>query len=158
MTPPAPEILAQLETLELDPARPLIISDADEVLLRFMAQLEHFLEKRGLWIDLGNFAISGNIKSLETNEPVEVPDLIDEFFDAETRDIHQANLLPRALCTGPGRRGVAEISVQSTQPAANAPYSVSVNDADSFGRTAYRRRPAAPAALDSSCARHRVSP
>ena len=116
MTPPAPEILAQLETLELDPARPLIISDADEVLLRFMAQLEHFLEKRGLWIDLGNFAISGNIKSLETNEPVEVPDLIDEFFDAETRDIQPTSGAAQSLETLAVR---AQIIVLTNLPAKN---------------------------------------
>ena len=116
MTPPAPEILTQLETLDLDPSRPLIISDADEVLLRFMAQLEHFLEKQGLWIDLGNFAISGNIKSLETNEPVEFPDLIDEFFDAETRDIQPTSGAAQSLETLAAR---AQIIVLTNLPAKN---------------------------------------
>ena len=116
MTPPAPEILTQLETLDLDPSRPLIISDADEVLLRFMAQLEHFLEKKGLWIDLGNFAISGNIKSLETNEPVEFPDLIDEFFDAETRDIQPTSGAAQSLETLAAR---AQIIVLTNLPAKN---------------------------------------
>ena len=116
MTPPAPEILSQLETLDLDPRRPLIISDADEVLLRFMAQLEHFLEKRGLWIDLGNFAINGNIKSLETNEPVEFPDLIDEFFDAETRDIQPTSGAAQSLETLAAR---AQIIVLTNLPAKN---------------------------------------
>ena len=116
MTPPAPEILVQLETLDLDASRPLIISDADEVLLRFMAQLEHFLEKRGLWIDLGNFAINGNIKSLETNEPVEFPDLIDTFFDAETRDIQPTEGAAQSLETLAAR---AQIIVLTNLPAKN---------------------------------------
>ena len=116
MTPPAPEILTQLETLDLDPSRPLIISDADEVLLRFMAQLEHFLEKKGLWIDLGNFAISGNIKSLETNAPVEFPDLIDEFFDSETRDIQPTSGAAQSLETLAAR---AQIIVLTNLPAKN---------------------------------------
>lgn len=116
MTPPAPEILSQLEMLDLDSRRPLIISDADEVLLRFMAQLEHFLEKRGLWIDLGNFAINGNIKSLETNEPVEFPDLIDEFFDAETRDIQPTSGAAQSLETLAAR---AQIIVLTNLPAKN---------------------------------------
>ena len=68
---PHPDILVQLETLTIDPKRPLIISDADEVLLRFMARLEHYLDQQGLWIDLNNFAISGNIKSKSDNQPVE---------------------------------------------------------------------------------------
>ena len=116
MTPPAPEILTQLEMLDLDPSRPLIISDADEVLLRFMAQLEHFLEKQGLWIDLGNFAIRGNIKSLETNEPVEYPDLIDEFFDAETRNIQPTSGAAQSLETLAKR---AQIIVLTNLPAKN---------------------------------------
>lgn len=87
---PHPDILSQLETLEIDPARPLIISDADEVLLKFMARLEYYLETQGLWIDLNNFAISGNIKSRETNEPVDVPNMIDDFFASQTRHIEAA--------------------------------------------------------------------
>ena len=116
MTPPAPEILSQLEMLDLDSRRPLIISDADEVLLRFMAQLEHFLEKRGLWIDLGNFAINGNIKSLETDEPVEFPNLIDEIFDAETRDIQPTSGAAQSLETLAAR---AQIIVLTNLPAKN---------------------------------------
>ena len=39
------EISNQIETLELDPDRPLVISDADEVLLQFMRQFEIYLDK-----------------------------------------------------------------------------------------------------------------
>ncbi|MBE8191503.1 MAG: hypothetical protein HAW65_04770 [Alphaproteobacteria bacterium] len=81
---PSEEILTQLQDLSLDPNRPLIISDADEVLLHFMERLEHFLERKGLWIDLTKFAISGNIRSRETNELVEVPNLVEDFFATET--------------------------------------------------------------------------
>ncbi len=81
------ETLEQLQDLRIDRQRALIISDADEVLLRFMERLEHFLEQQGLWIDLSNFAISGNIKSRTTNEVVSKPNLIDDFFDSETRNI-----------------------------------------------------------------------
>ncbi|CAI8399070.1 MAG: Uncharacterised protein [Rhodobiaceae bacterium UBA7378] len=116
MSSPAPEILAQLETLELDASRPLIISDADEVLLKFMAQLEHFLDKHGLWIDLDNYAISGNIKSRETNEPVEFPDLIDAFFDAETHAIQPTIGAAQSLETLAAR---AQIIVLTNLPAKN---------------------------------------
>ena len=89
MTPMAvrPEILAQLETLDVAPDRPLIISDADEVLLRFMERMEHWLEARGLWIDLDRYAITGNIRSRETDEVVEIPNILDEFFAVETAHI-----------------------------------------------------------------------
>ena len=87
---PHDDILLQLRELEIDPDRPLIISDADEVLLKFMARLEHYLQTKGLWIDLTRFAISGNIKSIETNEPVEVPNMIDDFFATQTLHIEAA--------------------------------------------------------------------
>ena len=87
----APEIISQLEALSLDAARPLIITDADEVLLKFMERVEVYLESQGLWIDLQNFGLSNNIKSRETNEPVQMPTLIDDFFAAETPHIEAAD-------------------------------------------------------------------
>lgn len=84
------DTLQQLETLSLDATGPLIITDADEVLLKFMQRVEHYLETLGLWIDLSSFALSSNIKSRETNEPVQVPTLIDDFFASETPHIEAA--------------------------------------------------------------------
>lgn len=80
-----PEIEAQLNTLTLNPDRPLIVSDADEVLLHFMQALENYLDRQGLWINLNNFAISGNIRSKKTDEVVEIPTLLDDFFADSTR-------------------------------------------------------------------------
>jgi len=94
---PHDDILLQLRDLEIDPERPLIISDADEVLLKFMARLEHYLETKGLWIDLTRFAINGNIKSIETNEPVEVPNMIDDFFATQTLHIEAAQGAAQAI-------------------------------------------------------------
>jgi hypothetical protein len=89
--------MAQLETLALDPNRPLIISDADEVLLKFMQRVEVYLESQGLWIDLQNFGLSNNIKSRATDEPVKVPTLIDDFFAAETANIEAADGAAQSL-------------------------------------------------------------
>ena len=86
----APEIMDQLQALEVHADKPLIITDADEVLLKFMQRVEHYLDSIGLWIDLSSFALSSNIKSKETNEPVKVPTLIDDFFAAETAHIEAA--------------------------------------------------------------------
>lgn len=94
---PHQDILVQLVELDIDPSRPLVISDADEVLLQFMARLEHYLETQGLWIDLANFAIRGNIKSIATNEPVEVPSLIDDFFASQTLHIDVAPGASKAI-------------------------------------------------------------
>ncbi|MDF1686033.1 MAG: hypothetical protein ACJAVO_002788 [Parvibaculaceae bacterium] len=85
-----PLVLEQLQSLSLDPARPLIISDADEVLLKFVAGLETYLQGRDMWLDLQSFALSGNIKRKNTNEIIateEVPDLLSDFFAAATGDL-----------------------------------------------------------------------
>ena len=80
------EIINQCNELTLDPKRPLIISDADEVLLQFMVQFEHYLDTRDLWIDLQSFKLKGNIKYKNTDNPADVkmPDLLDSFFESET--------------------------------------------------------------------------
>jgi hypothetical protein len=74
--------------VELDPNRPLIISDADEVLLRFIASFERYLERRSCYLDLKSFRIHGNIKRMPSGEAVpdeQVTELIASFFASETR-------------------------------------------------------------------------
>ena len=110
----APEIMSQLEALSLHEERPLIITDADEVLLRFMERVEHYLDTLGLWIDLSSFALSTNIKSKETNEPVKVPTLIDDFFAAETAHIEAAHGAADALAS---LSELAQIVVLTNLPA-----------------------------------------
>lgn len=110
----APEIMSQLEALSLQKDRPLIITDADEVLLRFMERVEHYLDTLGLWIDLSSFALSTNIKSKETNEPVKVPTLIDDFFAAETAHIEAAHGAADALAS---LSELAQIVVLTNLPA-----------------------------------------
>lgn len=80
------EISNQIETLELDPDRPLVISDADEVLLQFMRQFEIYLDRNDMWIDLRSFRLQGNIKYKGSDEAVDMTNrnIIDDFFAAET--------------------------------------------------------------------------
>lgn len=80
------EISNQIETLELDPDRPLVISDADEVLLQFMRQFEIYLDRNDMWIDLSSFRLQGNIKYKGSDETVDMTNrnIIDDFFAAET--------------------------------------------------------------------------
>ena len=112
----APETMQQLQALTLDASRPLIITDADEVLLRFMQRVEHYLDSIGLWIDLSSFALSSNIKSKETDEPVQVPTLIDDFFAAETANIDAA---PGAAAALAKLSAEAQIVVLTNLPAAH---------------------------------------
>ena len=57
-----PDVLAQADRITLDPMRPLILSDADEVLVQFASVLDEFLHENELYLDLVSFALTGNIK------------------------------------------------------------------------------------------------
>jgi hypothetical protein len=83
---PHPDAILTLSeaTALLDPARPLIVSDADEVLLQFIAGLETFLQANGARLELTSFALTGNIKDLATGLPVtqeDVARLLRLFFE-----------------------------------------------------------------------------
>lgn len=81
---PLPDMTArQIAETEIDSARPLIITDADEVILQFVRPLEDFLDARGLYLDISSFRLSGNVK--RRNDDVALPHeevmaLIGEFF------------------------------------------------------------------------------
>jgi len=75
-------------TQSIDPRRPLIICDADEVLVQFMRGLERFLGRHGYRLDLTSFRIHGNVRHKETGETVrdeDVTRLISSFFASDTR-------------------------------------------------------------------------
>ncbi len=86
--------------VKLDPARPLIICDADEVLLRFLVGLEGFLERNGCYLDLTSFRIHGNVKHQSTREAVAddaVTKLIGDFFASDTRHLQPVDGAAEAL-------------------------------------------------------------
>eukprot|EP00439_Symbiodinium_sp_Y106_P089574 s1_g2110.t1 len=96
------DVREALNKLHLDPTQPLIISDADEVLLQFVAGLEGYLERQGLWLDLQTFALSGNIKRKDTNEPVpmeQTPDILSGFFKSEAGNLTAVDHAADALRT-----------------------------------------------------------
>ena len=77
-----PTWYADAATVPLDPARPLLIVDADEVLLRFAEGFDRFLQARDLYLDLVSYRLHGNVKRREDQTPildVEVTGLLDEF-------------------------------------------------------------------------------
>ncbi len=84
----------------LDPTRPLIICDADEVLLRFLLGLERFLERNGCYLDLTSFRIHGNVKHRASREAVAdetVTKMIAEFFASDTRHLEPVEGAAAAL-------------------------------------------------------------
>ena len=82
--------------LKLAPDRPLIICDADEVLVQFLVGLERFLLRNNRKLILKSFAIHGNVVDASTGETIthdEVTRLLKEFFQHDT---HQLDPVPGA--------------------------------------------------------------
>lgn len=83
-------VAAQLAGLTLERDRPLIVSDADEVLFAFMAGFERYLHAQGLYFDWRSFALTGNVRRREGDEAVpaeEMPALLHGFFDTSTESL-----------------------------------------------------------------------
>jgi hypothetical protein len=84
------EVLPQLAKLAIDPHRPLIISDADEVLFNFMIGLEGLLLSQELYFDWSSFALTGNIRRITDKQPIsqdEVGRLLSDFFKHRCVDL-----------------------------------------------------------------------
>lgn len=79
-------VLAQLEALSLDPGRPLIAVDADEVLVHFARHLADHVAAQGYRMRLTEYRLEGAIRDAATGEPVPFDGaiaLIGRFFAEE---------------------------------------------------------------------------
>jgi len=66
----------------LERGRPLVIVDADEVVLRFVDGFDRYLRRHGLYLDLGSYRLHGNVKRIDDDTTVldvEVTALLEEF-------------------------------------------------------------------------------
>ncbi len=82
----SPHDIPQLFT----PDKPILIVDADEVLLQFVKHLEAYLIQKGYELRLQTFGLTGNIYRLRSDMAVEgkeVSSLIADFFQACIDDI-----------------------------------------------------------------------
>jgi hypothetical protein len=69
-------------TVPVRSGRPLLIVDADEVLLAFARGFDVFLQRHGCYLDLVSYRLHGNVRRREGNEAlinIEVTALLDEF-------------------------------------------------------------------------------
>jgi hypothetical protein len=108
-----PEVAGQLDDLALDPDRPLIVCDADEVLLQFVRGLEVFLHAQDMWLDLTTYALTGNIKRRAGDVPVEAPEvqrLLGRFFAERTGHLEPVEGAAAALAALAGRADVLVLS------------------------------------------------
>ena len=90
------DVRVQIDALTMKRGHPIIVSDADEVLIQFISGLEKYLDTQGLWLDLQSFMLTGNIKyraSGEVLDKAEMPRLIQDFFASEA---HQLIAVPGA--------------------------------------------------------------
>ena len=88
MTDPRASAIA--ETIDIDPSKPLLIVDADEVLFQFMAAFLTFIEDKGHTFVFRSYALAGNVLTRKDGPPLErqtVSDLVTEFFEKRTREI-----------------------------------------------------------------------
>jgi len=86
--------------LQLEKNKPILIVDADEVILKFVEALEVYLNRTGFDLDLASFQLSGNIKHRETGliaKPEEVKTLISDFFDHDIEKISPVENAAAAL-------------------------------------------------------------
>jgi len=100
-------------------SRPLIICDADEVLLLFIAGLERFMAPKGLYLDLAFFGITGNVKRRDDGAALaaaEVSALIQEFFATAIADLDPA---PGAADALDALSAHADIVILTNVPAAH---------------------------------------
>ena len=84
------EVRAQLSGLALDARRPLVLTDADEVVLQFVVALELYLAERALYLDLSSYALTGNIRRVgdgaaESADAVKA--LLADFFDERVEHV-----------------------------------------------------------------------
>lgn len=112
---------AQLAALSLRPDRPLLISDADEVLFQFMAAFVAFLDETGHCFDWSSFALTGNIRRRGQSPPLEqaeVSRLLATFYELHTGDMAPVAGAAEALAALSAR---LQIVVLSNIPLAHLP-------------------------------------
>jgi hypothetical protein len=98
--------------------RPLIVTDADEVLFAFMAAFESYLEETGHYFDWSSFALDGNVRLRADSTPVPragVLGLLEAFFEHHTAALEP---VPGAAAALESLSRRAQVVVLSNIPAA----------------------------------------
>lgn len=85
-----PNVARQLDGLAVDPDRPTILCDADEVLFAFMVEFERYLHNHGCYYAWRSYALDGNVRRRRGGAALaktEVSALIQAFFTASTEHL-----------------------------------------------------------------------
>jgi hypothetical protein len=111
-----PEVLDQLRALPIEPGRPLLAIDADEVLVYLAEHLARYLPTIGFRMRLTQYQLEGSIFPAGSDVPVPFDDclrLIDRFFDEET---HNQQAIPGAVEALERLSGQAQVIVLTNVP------------------------------------------
>lgn len=111
-----PEVLDQLRALPIEPGRPLLAVDADEVLVYLAEHLARYLPTIGFRMRLTQYQLEGSIFPAGSDVPVPFDDclrLIDRFFDEET---HNQQAIPGAVEALERLSGQAQVIVLTNVP------------------------------------------
>ncbi len=106
------------EAVPIDPARPLLIVDVDEVLAFFLRGFDRFLRARGFELRMESFALFSNLYAIGAGEPepfAEGKRLFDTFFEM---DVEALEVVPGAAEGLARLSGIAQIVVLTNAPAA----------------------------------------
>ena len=83
--PPGDAVARQIAALPADPGRPLIISDADEVIADFMGGFEPYMEGQGFYFNWASYRLNQNIRHQSDDSEADMDDvrgLISGFYIA----------------------------------------------------------------------------
>ena len=95
-----PNTKKQISGLNIDPTLPLMIFDADEVLVHFAEPFSNYLKKHNHRLHLTGYRLDNAIKKSETNDvadPETAKDLVWGFINEETKNQPAAKGAPEAL-------------------------------------------------------------
>lgn len=107
-------------TVPVRSGRPLLIVDADEVLLAFARGFDTFLGRHGCYLDLVSYRLHGNVKRREDDEPllaIEVTALLEEY----RLELDWLEPIDSALDVIAGLREVMDVVVVSNVTPEQAP-------------------------------------
>ncbi len=95
-----PNTKKQISGLNIDPTLPLMIFDADEVLVHFAEPFSNYLKKHNHRLHLTGYRLDNAIKKAETDDvadPETAKDLVWGFINEETKNQPAAKGAPEAL-------------------------------------------------------------
>ncbi|MBT6203794.1 MAG: hypothetical protein P8Q36_03080 [Alphaproteobacteria bacterium] len=91
---------SQLSDVEVALNRPLLITDADEVLFAFMRGFERHLANNGAYFNWASFRLNGNIIARDSDDPLEIPQvrgLLRSYFEEHTQTMDVVEHAPEML-------------------------------------------------------------